>query len=605
MPNDKAPPEVKNSIEIRILATTDLHGAIGAGCEAVGLTHAAKTIADLREEHPNHLLFDNGDFLQCAPICNLTSMGVLGAPDAHPIVSLMNSMAYDAVGLGNHEFDFGLEYLNRVLSGANFPAVCSNLETDQKAWSPVVLLNRTFTDSGGTAHTLKIGVFSLVPPQVMQWCRVHLEGRAQAHAFHEVAQQRVSALRRRGADLVIALCHAGDAPAPERQAATPSAHEITSVEGLDVVICGHTHQVSPKEGETRRLERTHDSPLPMVLPGNRGRFVGSIDLTLEQAGEGWRWVNAACRNIAASDTPHEATLALAAPWVDRAKTAVAQQIGSTSIDISSHFSVIHCDPATRLAAGAKLRIARPLLNALGLGNLPTIAAASPFTLEYNNRACCNAIPAGPVSLGQVYGIYPYFNAIDAFEITGAQAADWLEASASGFFQIKHGQSDQPLWNPQFPKYDFDSLLGVTYDIDLSQPALYSADRRRVSDRPVSRINNMSIGGRPLGATTRLILVTNSFRGGGGANFPHVGPENRIALPFRDVRASVQEMFAKDLTESDLPSPSWRFVQMPDTSVTFETGPNALQFLPSACENTLADLGITEQGVRKFRLSLSQ
>ena len=168
-----------------------------------------------------------------------------------------------------------------------------------------------------------------------------------------------------------------------------------------------------------------------------------------------------------------------------------------------------------------------------------------------------------------------------------------------------GQPDQPLWNRQFPTYEFDSLLGLTYDIDLSKPAAYTPDRRPSAQATGNRIGNLRLDGAILDPETRLILVSNAYRGGGGGGFPHLSSRNRISLPFRDVRVSVQELLEQGLAEHDLPPPSWQFTALPETSATFETGSDAANFIPDALANRLTDLGETPQGFRKYRLSLDR
>lgn len=584
-----------------------MHGHLGGCGQTTGWAFVSKTLNLLKAENSNHLLFDNGDFLQGTALCDLMAFGALGPAENHPVIQVMNKMGYDAIGLGNHEFDFGLPFLRDALSGATAPLVCSNLETDQNVWERDLLINKSLTDSLGQPHKLTIGVFSLIPPQVLDWCRVHLEGQARAYEFQATAVERVTSLRSRGADLVFALCHAGDTASEAEAAKNPLATDITSIPGLDLVICGHTHSVSPKPGErklcARNPSQSQDSVMPLVLPGDRGKFVGCIDLKLQKSPRGWTWVTAECRNIEVSETANPDVLEIAAPWITRAQTALAAEVGSSEIDIGTFFSAIQCDPATRLAAAAKQMAVAPLLEVLGYMDLPVVTAASPFRAGHDGPECYTAVPAGPVTLSEIYDIYPYFNAIDAFKITGAQARDWLEASVSGFFQLLPDQPDQPLWNHQFPTYEFDSLLGVSYQIDLSKPALYSPDRRRLSEAACSRICDLSLSGEPLDPHAEMILVTNAYRGGGGGKFPHISSRNRIPLPFRDVRAWMQVLFSRGLTENYLPAPSWQFAPMAGTSAIFKTGSDALRFIPSNLKQRLTDLGETAGGYRKFRLSL--
>ena len=406
-----------------------MHGHIGGCRETTGWAFVSNTLASLKAEQENHLLFDNGDFLQGTPICDLMASGALGAAQSHPVIGVMNSLGYDAVGLGNHEFDYGLPFLHKALLKAKFPVLCSNRESENDDWDRDLILEKRVLDTDGEVHNLNVGVFSLVPPQVMEWCRVHLEGKAQAYDFQETAVERITSLKSRGADLVFALCHAGDVATNSGGSKSPLASEITSIPGLDLVICGHTYHMSPKQGEHDLLFRaprhSDTSAVPLVLPSDRGRHVGCIELKLQKTELGWVWVQADCRNIDVSGEADPSILEIAAPWITRAQQAVATPIGHSEIAISTHFSAIQCDPATRLAAAAKLRAAKPLLHELGYKDLPIVAAASPFRAGHDGPTCYTSVPAGPTTRRQLYDIYPYFNAIDAFEVTGAQILDWL------------------------------------------------------------------------------------------------------------------------------------------------------------------------------------
>jgi 2',3'-cyclic-nucleotide 2'-phosphodiesterase/3'-nucleotidase len=589
------------------LATTDVHGHLGLGHEPFGLAQAAHLMSQLKQDCENCIVLDNGDFLQGAPICDLVADGALGLSAPHPVIEAMNCIGYDAVGLGNHEFDYGLPFLSQALSRAEFPIVCSNVKTAFAPWQEEVLLERTFVDTKGQPHNLTIGLFSLVPPQVREWYRVHFESKAVVSEFSSAAQERIASLKTRGADLVIALCHAGDVPYGKGGDKEPLASEITSIPGLDVVICGHTHRLSPGIGETRYTSRSRygsgSAEVPLVLPGHNGQFVGCIELTLCQDSEGWRWTKAKRCNVEVTSEADPEIDHIARPHVNRAAQSLASVVGHTDLAISTYFAVAECDPTTRIAAAAQAVAAKPLLEERGYKDMPTVVAAGPFRAGYDGPTCYAAVPKGPVTLADVYDIYPYFNALDAFEITGAQARDWLETSASALLQVAPGQQDQPLWNPGFPTYEFDSLLGLTYRIDLSRPPLYAKDRSQIENVPAGRIVDLCLNGAPLTDDARLVLVTNAYRGGGGGRFPHMVQSNRIALPFRDIRTSIQDLFAGGLTEADLPAPSWSFAPLPNTSVTFETGFGADEFVPMSLTNRLESLGATEEGFQRFRLSL--
>ena len=173
-------------VELRLLETSDLHMFVldwdyyhARPDPTVGLSKIASLVADARAQAQNALLFDNGDLLQGSPLGDYVARRGGLASGAHPVFRAMNHMRYDAATPGNHEFNFGLDFLERSLAGAAFPYIGANIErADGAAFLPPFrILTRRLTDDGGVSRELRIGVLGLAPPQIMIWDRVHLEGR--------------------------------------------------------------------------------------------------------------------------------------------------------------------------------------------------------------------------------------------------------------------------------------------------------------------------------------------------------------------------------------------------------------------------------------------
>ena len=215
----------QRGVHLRLIETTDLHLHLlpydyyaDRPWAGVGLASAARLIEAARAEAPNSLLFDNGDFLQGTPMGDYVAQERgLRAGDLHPIMAAMNALNYDAITLGNHEFNYGLDFLLRTLQGARFPVVSSNLMTrrgsdaraDRTLVKPYVLLDRLVADENGYRHPLRIGVIGFAPPQVVDWDNHALDGRLQARDIVETAQAWVPEMREAGADIVVALAHTG------------------------------------------------------------------------------------------------------------------------------------------------------------------------------------------------------------------------------------------------------------------------------------------------------------------------------------------------------------------------------------------------------------
>ncbi|MEO0989800.1 MAG: 2',3'-cyclic-nucleotide 2'-phosphodiesterase, partial [Pseudomonadota bacterium] len=212
-------------VHVRLLGTTDLHMNIAAydyyadrPSQTVGLARTASLIEEARAEAGLSLLLDNGDSLQGTPLGDY--MAGHWHPDqdfVHPMVRAMNTIGYDAASIGNHEFNYGLPFLEASLAGASFPFLMANAArqlganplADQLLATPWVILDRTVTDGTGNAHALRIGLIGFVPPQIMVWDRERLEGKLEVREIVEAARAHVPALRAAGADIVVALAHSG------------------------------------------------------------------------------------------------------------------------------------------------------------------------------------------------------------------------------------------------------------------------------------------------------------------------------------------------------------------------------------------------------------
>ena len=204
---------------LRIMETTDLHVHVwpwdyyaDRESDTMGLARTAARVAEIRSEATNSLLLDNGDFLQGNPMGDYIAYERgMSEGQEHPIVTAMNEVGVEGGTLGNHEFNYGLEFLENTLAGTGFPVVCANV--DRVDGEPLVerwtVLERELTDGAGETHPIRIGVIGFVPPQIMQWDRAHLEDRVTARDIVEAAEEHVPALRAEGVDLVIALCHSG------------------------------------------------------------------------------------------------------------------------------------------------------------------------------------------------------------------------------------------------------------------------------------------------------------------------------------------------------------------------------------------------------------
>jgi 2',3'-cyclic-nucleotide 2'-phosphodiesterase/3'-nucleotidase len=579
--------QAKSEIDLRILATTDIHTYIldydyyrDEPTSEYGLVRAASLIEAARREAANTLLFDNGDLLQGNPLGDYTARraGLQGG-DAHPAFKVMNRMGYDAAVVGNHEFNFGLDFLETALKGADFPYTVANVlrvgadgNVTEPFLPPTLLLERTVKDRQGRAHAITVGVIGLVTPQIMVWDRDKLSGRLTTRDILESARRFVPQMKAAGADIIIVLAHSGIGDERREPLQENAVWHLSTIEGIDAIVAGHSHRVFP--GETYAglkgadLARGTINGKPVVMAGAWGSHIGIIDLTL-RSDEGRIEVTSAkaeTRAIHARRDGREVSLAprsdvlAAAVATEHAATIamVREPVAAASERISTYMTLLGDMRALSLVQAAQRRYAEKAVAGTQWEGLPILSAASPFKSggrmgpEYYTD-----IPAGPVSVRNIADLYIYPNTVMIIKVTGRELREWLEKSALVFNRIDpQATVPQPLI-AGVPSYNFDVIDRLTYAIDVTQPARYDRDGALI-DPAARRIRDLRFEGRPIREDESFLVVSNSYRANGGGGFPGLdGSRTVIETADPTQQMIVEDLRARGIVDPD-PTPVWRF-----------------------------------------------
>jgi len=584
-------------LALRLLATSDLHMAVmdwdyyrARTDVTMGLARVASLIARARAERPNTLLFDNGDLLQGNPLGDFVARpGGLADGATHPIYRVMNAMGYDAATIGNHEFNFGLDFLERSLKGAGFPQVSANiLRSDGSNFlPPTAVLERSLVDEAGIARVIRIGVIGFAPPQIMIWDKSRLEGRLRTDDIVAAAEKHLPALRA-NCDVVVALCHAGMSSAHREIGEENAALHLAAVPGIDVVVTGHSHRVFPGPDYATLAGadavRGTLAGVPAVMPGFWGSHLGVIDLTLTRVGERWTIADfaAEARPIARRDGNTVVPLvevdakvaALIAPEHEATRAWVDQPAGRFAEPVHSYFVWTGLDRPSAVVNAAQLDYVRPLLAGTDLAGLPLLSTAAPFKTGYTPDAYID-IAAGPVALREVADLYVYPNTLVVVKVTGAVVREWLEHAARVFARLTPGAEEvQSLLEARVPSYNFDTFAGLTWTIDPSKPPRTDAEGRIVTPSS-GRIADLQWQGRPVAPDQPFLVVTNNYRADGGGHFPGLGSE-AIVLRAPDGNRDVilRWVAARDAVQPPHDRP-WRFAPLGRrTTVAFDGSPAA-------------------------------
>lgn len=604
-----------------LLATTDLHMhllpydyAADRPADRPCLAQVAQAVARVRAEVPNVLLLDNGDFLQGSPMGDFFALDRgLGPDEVHPMIAAMNALGFDAGTLGNHEFNYGLDFLLRVLRDARFPVVSANLLAragstpagDVPLVAPHALLRRELRTGDGSRYPITIGILGLAPPQTVQWEGAALVGRAEARDMVDAARHHVPILRADGADLVIALAHTGigtDCPtAPGQENA---ARALARVPGIDALVLGHQHLVFPSRAfdglDTVDGRAGTIGGKPAVMSGHYGRHLGVIDLRLApQPGGGWALPEARARVLDLGRRPATAGPARSAgalgPGAARAHAEtldhIRQPIGRVAAPLHTFFVHLGATRALGLIAAAQRAWFAEQPAAAGVAHLPVISVAAPVRAGGRGGPAHYAdIPAGALTHNDAHTLYPYPNKLAAVVMTGAELATWLEAVARHFNPVAPGARDVPLLPEDAPAYNFDMFDGLDYTFDLS-----------ASGR---RLQALRHAGCPVTASDRFVVLTSAYRasGGGGLVPPlprgrhmrHGPGYNRSALVHHLARGA-------DPAEGAMRG-GWRVTAAAGTSAVLDTSPRAAQFLHEIAIYRPEPLGETAEGFLRLRLN---
>lgn len=611
-------------LRLAILATSDLHMALtdwdyykARPDPTTGLSRVATLIAAARKSFANTLLVDNGDLLQGNPLADQIARGGLADGSIHPAYRVMNALRYDAATLGNHEFNYGLDFLERALRGSAFPQVSANIRrADGSTFLPATaILARRFVDEAGTAHDLKIGVIGFAPPQIMIWDKSNLEGRLATDDVIEAAERHVPALRA-ACDVVVALCHGGVGGGPRRTGEENAGLHLAEVPGIDVVVTGHSHRVLPGpdfsgQSGVDAVKGTLAGK-PAVMPGFWGSHLGIVDLGLVRDGDRWRIADFACeaRPIARRDgqktialvEPDAEVERLVRPEHEATRTHVDQPAGRFARSIDSYFVWTGRDPATTLVNRAQTDYARRLLVGTEYEKLPLLSAMAPFRAGYTPDSWID-IPAGPVALRQVADLYAYSNTLVVVKVTGALLREWLEHAARVFARIVPGAAEvQSLLEPKIPSYNFDVISGLTWTIDVSRPPRTDAQGRIVTPEG-GRISDLKHEGRPIDEAAEFLVVTNNYRADGGGGFPGMGGD-RVVLRAPDGNRDVVLKWVMEQGQVTVPDERpWRFAALgKPTTVAFDGAPQARTRLAEAPE--LREIAAVREGWARWAFDLA-
>ena len=609
--------EDEDKVTLRVLGTSDIHTNLANYSyysdkedNTVGLANTAALIKNAQAENPNSILVDNGDLIQGTPLGSYAALKKpLQQGEEHPAVAALNVLGYDAATLGNHEFNYGLDFLDEVMDDAAFAWVNANVRdaaTGENYFKPYTILEQEVVDEDGEKHVINVGITGIVPQQILGWDAIHLTGKVTVDEPVEALASTIPQMEEAGADVIVVLSHSGIGSDTYVKGIENVGYQITALEGVDAVITGHSHATFP--GDYADLsnvdsEKGTINGTPTIMPGAYGAYLGVIDLDLELVDGEWvvndgtgeirsiEGVQADQEVLSAVKEAHEGTIEY-----------IRQPVGETATPINSYFGLVQDTASIEIITAAQTAYIKKQVAGTEDEKLPILSAGAPFKAgSRDNAADYTNIAAGPLAIKNMADIYHFDNTVATVKVTGAEVIEWLEMAAGVFTTIDPASKDeQYIIDSAARSYNFDVLDGVTYEIDVTSPAKYD-NRGNVVDEKANRIKNVQFDGKPIDLEQEFLIVTNNYRVGGsyGAKFVKEGSSNLAVYAYENREAIVDYIIEKGAINVT-PDNNWTFAEFPEgTNIIFRTADVAKDHIPQG--GNIEYIGEDENGFGKFRL----
>lgn len=455
-----AGPAMADTIKLRIIETTDIHTNVmdydyykDQPSQQIGLSRAATLVKQAKSEVENSVLVDNGDLIQGSPMGDYMAAKGIQTGEVHPVYKAMNQLHYDVGNIGNHEFNYGLDFLQNTLAGANFPYINANVfdkKTGEHYFQPYLIKTHSFKDTDGEVHQVKVGYIGFVPPQIMVWDKKNLEGNVVAKDIKETAEKLIPQMKKEGADIIVAIPHSGVSTDPYKLGAENSVYYLTQVKGIDAIAFGHSHAVFPGKG-FENLQGVDNNKgtingITAVMPGRWGSHVGVMDLVIEQKDGQWKVVEGQSEARPIFDKAAKKSLAEADQGIIKAleddhkgtREFVNQPIGKANDVMYSFLALVQDDPTIQIVNLAqKDYVERFIQGDPDLADIPVLSAAAPFKVggRKDDPNGFTEVESGQLTFRNAADLYLYPNTLVAMKVKGKEVHEWLECSAGQFKHI--------------------------------------------------------------------------------------------------------------------------------------------------------------------------
>lgn len=543
------PVSASDTTTVRVISTADLHNQVSsqdyesAGKSTAGsLAKVSTMIQSAKEEitEGTCITVDTGDSIYgyAAEYVKTQNAAVV-----QPIYEGMSKIGYDAIVLGNHDFDFGYDYIYQQLQSSGLSNIClvSNVirNSDGKApWASTKMINRTVSTEQGKQVQIKIGIVGATRPSLSNM--YDHDGILVTSGIISSVKSNAAALKNAGADVVIAIVHAGMGDNTSTDNDKDVAYALSKLEDVDCIMAGHVHRNFPSEDENVQIY--YDLPgvnrntglvngKPVLIPADHGRAIGVCDLTLSINGgkvsvAGAKPVIRRTTQAVTSDPEIESI-------VDKYDTEIQKQYQSvlaslrTGDRVTGYFSLLEDNTMLQLNNEAKIRFGmqyQASREGQAYAKYPVISATRVYMDGSEGKDDYFDV-SDNITWGDLMNVQRYeHNWNYIYWITGTQLKEWLEWSASIYaqsgekftndsvlYRLSLAKSQTSLlsngWSGgygQFAQFD-----GIHYEIDITGPAKYDS-AGHVINAQANRIKKLTCQGTAVTNQSRFLMVCNEI-----------------------------------------------------------------------------------------------
>ncbi|MGU8572716.1 multifunctional 2',3'-cyclic-nucleotide 2'-phosphodiesterase/3'-nucleotidase/5'-nucleotidase [Clostridium perfringens] len=509
----------KKTVNIQILATSDLHGKFmdydyAQGEESVGgLNQIATVVKEAKKENPNTLVLDNGDTIQ-------GNYNHLFMNKENPMILAMNTIGYDVFSLGNHEFNFGMDKLHNIISQANpnLHVLCGNLyRSGERVFNPY-----TIKEVDG----IKVAIIGVVTPHIMQWDSQNLKGYEAKNPTEEVKKIIGEIKANGGADVYVVTSHAslnGEYGDGDSAAGIAEANPEVSV-----VVAGHSHDTVKSELRGNAI---------ISEPASRAKYVSKFNLTVEKDESGTKVLdkNADLISLKGVQGDPELTEKLK-PFHEAAINDATAKIGELKGgDLAKPDevkgipqSIVEDQGVTDFINEVQLYNSKKFLQTKGIdpNNVYMVSSAALFSPKAN-------LKEGPISKADVSNIYKFDNKLYVIKTNGKQLKKYMEENSKFFNKYKDGDLTIS-FDENVRMYKYDMFEGVNYEINIAKD-------------PGERIENLKFSkdGKPVEDSDVVYLSVNDYRYNSGlaAGIMDPGEHEKIYDTVNDDISAIRDLIS--------------------------------------------------------------